>query len=365
MSNQPIYQPMLDEIRHAVESGVYAPGQKLGTELEWSRKTGLSRVSVRRAVDLLVNDGVIQRQAGKGLYVPETPTWTRQIQLVVPGLTLHHHQWVRVASGCRSICGQHQVGLQIYDAGESLEQDIKHIQQLPQSHMDGAIIGSLAHPRFMDAIYSLKNSGMPFVMVDDALDQLGITSIMVDYYQGGYQAGEKLIEQGHERIGFVGRFSPRTISLMAQGLRDAIADAGLPLDRSLLLDLEVEDPLDDWRPAIDRCTRVLMNRKSPPTAIFYCNDDVAGYGYQTLKKMGLKIPDDVSVVGFGKMPVSQWLEPALTTIDHPCEEIGRRAAQLLINTMDSHGDEQAQQILLTPIWQNGASVQPCQKLHNS
>lgn len=359
MAATPVYQEMVEEIRQSIENGGLIKGQKIGTELEWTRKTGLSRVSVRRAIDVLVHDGLVERRAGKGLYVLPDRVWQNQIQLVVPGLNQGQSLWTRITEGCRQACCDSRTGMQIYDAVGSLDEDIHLIESLPGSRMDGAIIGVLRHPRFAQAIYKLKSSGMPFVLLDGTLGQLPTCSVMVDHYQGGYQVGEHLIAHGHRRIGFIGHLSPsHSGSLRLAGLRDAIADAGLALDRSLLLDLEVDDPLGDWEPSIDRCTRVLMNCKKPPTAIFYSSDGVAARGYRTLKKLGLRIPDDVSVVGFDNAPICQWLDPPLATVEQPCLDMGQKAVGLLLSMIrESNADNQ--QILLPAKWIDGESVRQC------
>lgn len=356
MTSTPVYHGMLSEIRQAIESGTLSDGQKIGTELEWSRKTGLSRVSVRRAIDVLVQEGLVERRAGKGLYITPDQIWTRQIQLVVPGLSDGQTQWARVAQGCRETCAENQAGMQIYDAAGSLDQDIRMIERLPESGMDGAVIAMLPHPKFSEAIYKLKNSRLPFVLVDDTLDQLDISSVMVDHYQGGYQVGEQLIKHGHRRIAFVGRMASRTVTQRIAGLRDAIADAGLPLDRGLLMDLEINDPLSNWQPSIDRCTRILMKSKEPPTAIFYASDDVAAHGYRTLKNLGLRIPEDISVVGFDGAQICQWLEPTLATMNQPCQEMGSKAVQILLAMLSGKPADQTQQIILPPTWINGGSL---------
>jgi DNA-binding LacI/PurR family transcriptional regulator len=248
--------------------------------------------------------------------------------------------------------------MQIYDAAGSLDEDIRMIASLPESGMDGAIIAMLPHPRFCEAIYKVKSSGLPFVLIDDTLDQLALNSVMVDHYQGGYQVAQALLKRGHQRIGFIGQLAARPVKDRVMGLRDAVADAGLPLDRSLILDLEVDDPLGDWQPSIDRCTRVLMNRKDRPTAIFYSSDDVAANGYRTLKQLGLKIPEDISVVGFDGAPVCQWLEPPLATMNQPCLEMGQKAVQLLLGMIKNKTDQQAQTLVLSPQWVEGQSIGP-------
>lgn len=352
----PVYQDMIDEIRQTIRSGQVSGGEKFSTEVALVRKTGLSMVSVRRAVDVLVRDGLLERRAGKGLYVMQEQVWTKQLQMVVPGLDDSYVMWSSVAEGCRAAAARERVCVQIYSAAGSLDEDIHLIESLPDSKMDGAIITSLPHPRFTQALYKLADCKMPVVLLDDVLDGSDISSVMVDHYQGAYQITEQLIGKGHRRIGFIGRLTSGTIKRRVEGLRDAVADNGLPLDRNLLLDLGVENPLSDWVAEIDRCTRVLMNRKDPPTAIFYSCDNVAAHGYRTLKQLGLRIPEDVSVVGFDGAPVSQWLEPQLATMKQPCQEMGHKAVQILLAMLAGNTREQARQIVLPPVWVDGASI---------
>ena len=82
---------------------------------------------------------------------------------------------------------------------------------------------------------------------------------------------------------------------------------------------------------------------------------MAAHGYRTLKKLGLRIPEDVSVVGFDGASVSQWLEPQLATMKQPCQEIGQKAVQILL-AMLTGGNRDTHQIVLPPQWIEGASI---------
>src|SRR5690606_22625831 len=127
-----------------------------------------------------------------------------------------------------------------------------------------------------------------------------------------------------------------TVRDRLMGLRDAIADAGQPFDRSLVVDLcEEGDPgrLADWSTHIDACTRRLMRRDDPPTAIFFSCDAVARAGCRALESMGLRVPADVSIIGFDDDPLSQWMSPALTTLHQPFFEMGQAAIEMLCELM--------------------------------
>ncbi len=139
-----------------------------------------------------------------------------------------------------------------------------------------------------------------------------------------------LLEQGHKRIAFIGDLIAMTVRDRLAGLRDAISDAHLPFDRSLVVDLVCgEDRMGDWSDSIDQAAADLLGRDNPPTAIFCSCDGVAKLLYRTLAAMNLQVPQDVSVVGFDDDPIAEWLPPPLTSVRQPFNEMGQAAIELL------------------------------------
>lgn len=313
-------------------NGEYVPGQLIGSEHELARRENLARMTVRRASALLISEGLIERRPGKGLFVRDHGVSTRQVEIIVGNL-----QWepaLQVTRGATAVARDRGIRAQLYDAHGDAKQDLDMLRRLPESQAQGAVIVSLHNPLFNEAVCRLKLLGFPCVLVDQRLRDFDVPSVMADNRDGGYQVGQRLLKLGHRRIAFIGNLGASTVQDRLAGLFDAIADAGLPCDRSLAVDLEVDgDPFSDWSDSIARKTRDVMTRANPPTAIFFSCDAVARAAYRTLSSLGLSVPENVSVVGFDDDPLAEWLTPALTTVRQPFFDMGRAAMELLCARM--------------------------------
>jgi DNA-binding LacI/PurR family transcriptional regulator len=268
-----------------------------------------------------------------------------------------------MAGGAKAAALRVGVQTQVYDAHGSFDSDLETLRHLPATAARGAIIWSLHHKRFAEVLYGLKAARYPFVLVDESLRDIDVPTVLADNYRGGYLVGRELIQRGHRRIGYIS-FSADTTRQRAQGVQDALADANLPFDRSLNRELRatlMEDPFAE----IDRLTRELLGLPDPPTAIFYNNDHAAIRGYEAIRASGLRIPEDVSVVGFDGDPSCRLLTPSLATIRQPARDMGSAAMDILLDMMarsKSGSDIMAGYDLphhvLPVTWQDGGSIGP-------
>jgi DNA-binding LacI/PurR family transcriptional regulator len=361
-----VYQRLLLKLRHLLDGQNMQPGRFFASEHDLARRERVSRRSVRHAVDILVREGRLERKSGKGLYIRQPGSVTHWIQVVVP--TLAAHLCIEMAGGVKAAAVKVGVQTQIYDAHGSFDSDLEALRQLPATAARGAIIWSLHHRRFAEVLYELKAARYPFVLVDESLRDIEVPTVLADNYRGGYLVGRELIQRGHRRIGYIS-FPADTTRLRAQGVQDALTDANLLFDRSLNRELRTT-LMEDSSAEIDRLTRELLHLPDRPTAIFYNNDHAAIRGYETIRTLGLRIPEDVSVVGFDGEPLCRLLTPTLTTIRQPAREMGMAAMEILLDLMaggkggadNMAGDNLPHQVL--PItWQEGGSIgpAPCRK----
>ena len=325
-----LYQPLVVKLKQRLADGALAPGAFVASESTLAQNEGVSRTSVRRAVEVFIRDGTLERRPGKGLFVRESHVASRTIHIVVPNLSFH--LCVEVARGVRNVGLATGVKTLIDDAHGNLETSLQALRHLPETAADGAVIWSWHHPRFTEVLYELKAAGYPFVLVDEIPAGLEIPCVAADNYQGGYTVGQVLLGRGHRRIAFVGFLNADSVSLRLEGLRDAISDAGLPFDRSLVGEIRVEFA-QDWSAEIGRVVRALMERSERPTAIFFCNDYAAAIGCTVLRDLGLLIGGDIAVVGFDGDPVCELLSPRLATIRQPGRQMGEVAMRLLGQVM--------------------------------
>jgi LacI family transcriptional regulator len=144
-------------------------------------------------------------------------------------------------------------------------------------------------------------------------------------WQGAYKATEYLIELGHRRIGFItGAMDQICAQDRSAGYEAALADHGITFDPELVFEG------DFFRPLGYAGARALLELSHPPTAIFASND-VSAFGVmEAVREHGLRIPDDVSIVGFDDIPQAAHVHPPLTTVRQPLEEMGRAATRMLL-----------------------------------
>jgi DNA-binding LacI/PurR family transcriptional regulator len=188
------------------------------------------------------------------------------------------------------------------------------------------------------AVTSLLDHGVPVVLVDAAVD--GIPCVVTDDVEGGCLATRHLIALGHERIAFVGDdpdnpFGFSSSSSREAGYRRTMAEAGLTVDERLVR----HGPHD--RNVGRRLAEQLLALRSRPTAIFAASD-ILGLGVlEAARASGLRIPEDLSVVGFDDIDVSSYI--GLTTVHQPLVESGQLGARLLLEALGGEGAPAAAQ----------------------
>jgi LacI family transcriptional regulator len=171
----------------------------------------------------------------------------------------------------------------------------------------------------------LDDLGIPFVVVTPLSENPRIPSVRMDERWASYQLTQHLIAYGHRRIGYLrGLPNHAGAQLRFQGFEQAMREAGLPVDPALIEDGEFR-----YFVALPGAQRLLTSADRP-TAIMAANDEMAAAVVKVAHGLELKLPDDLSVVGFDDIPAAEMLWPALTTVRHPVERLGWAAADMLL-----------------------------------
>lgn len=322
-------------LRNAIKSGKLGPGQMVGTEFAFSQEWGFARNTVRRGIDTLVEEGLLERRPGKGLFVRPPQSATRTVQVVVPNLAWAHQ--VKFAHGVQAAARDCGAQILIYDAHGQMDLDLDFIRRLPQTSTHGAIIVSLHHRRFSEVLFELKAVDYPFVLVDQRLHDLEVPTVELDNYGGGYMVGKALAQMGHRRVAFLGPLNLQVVNDRLNGFRDAMLDAGVLFDRSLVTNLGGEG-LTDWINEIassaQEAVMPLLSRPDRPSAIFDGSGDIVPFIYQAVRKAGLRIPEDISVVSFDESPFVSFLEPEVARVQLSWTELGKIALDVLLKRMN-------------------------------
>ena len=347
-----IYQPLLQELREKVSGGRVPVGSCVGTELEMARRHKISRVSVRTAVSRLVEEGLLERRPGCGVYVKQTSTPFHVVDAILPCLD---YMWRDIALGAQDEGARHETLIRICNARNDFEADLRMVQHLPSSGARGAIIGSLHQPALREAVARLHLADFPVVLVDERLDGMAIPSVTFADHQAGYQAGEHLLQRGHRHIGFAGFTDSLNLAQRLNGLREAMNDAGASLDRSCVGSLPPSYLLTPTPEALQACLEPLLTQPERPSALVFHDSLLAAQAYRLIRSLELRIPQDISIVGIGHTSEFVWLEPSLACVVLPSADMGRVAMDLLLNRLKDPGAP-AEHRVLPVTWQDGDSV---------
>lgn len=195
-----------------------------------------------------------------------------------------------------------------------------------RTNADGLII-TASEIEYEDLL-PLAARGVQTVLIGTHIDHPNLDVVRIDNRAAACEAVQHLIDLGHRRIAMAfGPMSTSSLEQRRQGYQQAMAAAGLPIEAGWVVE-ETARAADEYQGIRD-----LMTRPDRPTAIFAAADVIALDLLLVLRDMGLRVPEDVSVVGFDDIPATRLTTPALTTIHQPTYEMGRRAAELLIRHM--------------------------------
>lgn len=205
--------------------------------------------------------------------------------------------------------------------GEQAGWERRYLSRVSGTLTDGTI---LVTPTVVDVEHEA-----PVVAVDPHTGPSSLPTVASDNLRGARTATEYLIGLGHRRIGFLaGRPDLESARLREQGYRQALADAGIPVDPDLIRVGGYQ------RETAAEPARELLRRADPPTAIFAANDLTAIETMEVAASLGLSVPDDLSVIGFDNVPESALTDPGLTTIEQPIQEMGAEAVRLLVGLIE-------------------------------
>jgi len=201
------------------------------------------------------------------------------------------------------------------------------VKFLTEKRVDGAII--LAYNISEEIITLSARKEFPIILLDRKVDSEYVVSIEVDNEEGSYRAAEYLIEQGHREIAYIsGKSKGGLHSMRLQGYENALRKHGLDVS-SQLHQFGIFDRDNGYS-----MTKMLIAQGNLPSAIMYANDEMAIGGINAFKEHGIKVPSDVSVIGFDDIELAQYVRPSLTTIMQPKYERGALAAHLIFQILE-------------------------------
>lgn len=217
-----------------------------------------------------------------------------------------------------------QLDLMLFTTHRTAIKEATYVANMVQGMVDGLLLVLPRNPA--DYMGTLTRRNFPFVLIDHQGIGAPCPAVGASNWQGAYNATEHLIKLGHKRIGFItGWMDLGAASDRLEGYKSALHVHHIPEDPSLIYEGTFFQA-DGYSGA-----RVLLELASPPTAIFASNDVMAMGAMDAVRSRGLRVPEDVSILGFDDIPQAASVRPSLTTVRQPLEEMGRLATQMLLD----------------------------------
>lgn len=256
---------------------------------------------------------------------------TNNIGIIVPRLNSSFQS--SVLSGMENVASKAGYNLIISQSLESSEKEKANVRTMFMSRVDGLLVSLAGNTNDLDHFKPLINKGIPIIFFDRAALLPDFTSVVIDNVKAGYNATNHLIQQGYTCIAHVvGNININVYADRLKGYKYALIDHELPYDTNYVLssDLTEEsgEAMANW----------LLKLNPMPEAVFVSSDAAAASCIRFLKIKGVRIPDDLAVVGFNNDIISRMIEPNLTTTNYPGYEMGEVAMKNLINHLNGQAE---------------------------
>ncbi|MDR0397448.1 MAG: substrate-binding domain-containing protein [Oscillospiraceae bacterium] len=367
------YQVILDDMTTLIENGAYRPGDMLPTEKELTEQYSVSRTTVQRTLNILVDRGMISRTAGKGTFVAERDAAVspashsgepgprevaperadeldaldsprlgpRDAVMILPNHQAHVSlSYLRGAEAILKPQGWNVITFYSRNRNENVW---AFVEKLERSGCGGFIIYPITSDDGHGALLRAHRRGAPVVTIDKNIYGAPYSSVVSNNYMGGYAAASLFLDKGHDNLYFVSNLQRSdTLTERGQGFKDALDDRGLPLPDSHSLEFPADDAADVQKTLVAFLRGI---QDSLPAAVFCASDMVATQVYRAAYPLNIHIPDRLSVIGFDNLDVARVICPPLTTIAQNFFEIGRQAAIALLRAKESGGQCVAKQYL--------------------
>jgi LacI family transcriptional regulator len=254
---------------------------------------------------------------------------THTIGVIVPNLDYVLSMMVK---GIDEVALEAGYTVMVCQSNESFGREIVNTRRLLDSLVDGFIISVSSETKSFEHFKKIQERNIPLVVFDRVAPALMAPSVRLDNEDGGFQATEHLIKQGYNRIAILA--GPKNLGISngrLEGYLNALKKHKIKRDNDLIVHCDFNQDYAFF------ATEELLSMKKKPDAIFTISDRMAIGAMLSIKKRGLRMPEDIGLVGFNNEPVVSLVTPAISSVEQPSFELGKIAAKIFIETM--HNEE--------------------------
>ncbi len=348
----PKYLQLKDIIKHYFKKEHYEPSQKIPSENDLMKQFNVSRNTVRQALAELVNEGFIYKKHGSGSFfsgkMHEDQEHSYLIGVITPNIPSYIYS--KIMEGIDDVAHKRRYNIVLGSSKGSPEKELVCLEQLLEKDVEGLLVepsGGFREIQESKIFRLLKELTIPVIFMDWAINDPDVSYVSLDDVEGGFRATSYLIEAGHRRIACIYPDDHIPGIQRYQGYRNALETYGIKYDSRF----DKPSTILRWNEGDEICMRMkelISLGDDRPSAVFFFNDAAALRGYAVIREAGLKIPDDISVIGFDDSEMAALADVPLTSVIHPKYRIGKWAAEILFEHIGQKDQRFPKHMLINP-----------------
>ena len=334
---KPLYQQIADDIANQIGSKRLRAGDKLETQKELAQKYNVSLITIKKAIYDLVQRGLLFARVGKGTYVAKKPNFVdfskhRTIGLVLRDLSSPFFS--KIVQGIEQVASENGYNVLLSSSSNMAEKEENQIRHFLDLNVSGLIIASMAHIyKPSSIIRKLHQEHFPYVMVSYIEDE-NTYFVGTDHEKGGFLAGKHLIKLGYRRIGYInGEEGNLAGERRKKGFLKALQEHNIPFDKHYEFKLRLRGEWNDYKSGYEIGEHFISIRNKPEAMFIYNDLSALGFERAVIDK-GLKVPDDVAIVGYDDIKRGVVAAVPLTTIHQPTSEISKIAFETIVKQIE-------------------------------
>ena len=365
-SSIPLHTQLLNELRHRVLSGEWPVGSNVPSEHTLQTQLGISRSTIRQALNAAKAEGLIETVPGKGAFVSQRQSKSsHRIGFVIPYFRSSFDS--QLLKGAESALREKDYRIVFCSSESQVPEEDRLLRLLVRDQVAGVLIWPVMGDDPNRFLFDLARQAVPIALMDRTVAGLEADVILCDNFRGGYLATQHLIALGHRRIVFLCRphLNLLPIAERLRGYRQAMRDARLELLDPLFIgeqqEIRSDYALRSYTDASGEDIRQIRRCLAPAqcaTAIFTMNDLMAMQVLRAAELEGVKIPHELSVVGFDDLDFVSHLSVPLTTVAQDPFALGHEAARRLMERIEGIKSRPRQIILPTQLVVRASTAAP-------
>jgi DNA-binding LacI/PurR family transcriptional regulator len=335
----PLHKQIHQDLVNNIQVGNLKVGDKLKTQYELVKKYDVSLITVKRALSDLINEGILFARVGKGTFVARRPSnidYSKHLTIAYILKDLDNPYYHSMVSSVESNLSENKCNMMLYSSDNQRDREEQKIRYFIDMGVSGLILGSMSHSPFTSSLITeLQEKQFPCVMVSHTEDP-SMCFVGTNQVNGGFIATEHLIKTGYSDIGYVNGEEGNLIGeARKRGYVKALTEHNLSVNENYLYRIKLNGKRDDFKSGYDVGVE-FCNRSERPRAMFIYNDLSALGFIDALAEFGLKVPEDVAIIGFDDIANGRSSANHLTSVHQPTDKIGKLAVENLLKMI--HGE---------------------------